>query len=73
MTTKSFIAKAIGAKLHAPLINSVVSDYSKTYRVAVCAVCELEITSWWDDDPDQIVGWTPWKAKGNYCAGESSE
>ena len=31
-------------------------------RTSTCSVCGQAITSYWNDDPDKITGWTAWSS-----------
>ena len=54
------VAILTGNKAHRPNADTLVSnDYD---RSAVCLDCNQELSSYYNDDPDRLSGWTAWRA-----------
>ena len=55
-----FVALLTGTKAHCPNVDTIVSDSYD--RSAVCVDCNQELSSYYNDDPDRLSGWTAWRA-----------
>ena len=49
-----------GSKAHRPNAETLVSDDYD--RSAVCVDCGQDLTSYYNDDSDRLIGWTAWRA-----------
>lgn len=55
----------LGFSTHMADPASLVSDDWE--RSATCSKCGLDISSYWNDDPDRLTGWTAWKSLSGSC------
>ena len=55
----------LGFSTHTALAGSIVAD--DWDRQATCSKCGLDISSYWNDDPDRLTGWTAWKSLSGSC------
>jgi hypothetical protein len=66
--SRSKLLKILGAKLHTPIQDSILTDEQVMNRSAVCYECGEEITSFYDEDEDRR-GWREWSGKSGRCVG----
>ena len=59
------LKKLLGFSTHEAIKSSIVSDEYDRY--ATCSNCELDITSYWVEDPDRLSGWSAWRALSGSC------
>ena len=59
------LKKLLGFSTHEAIKSSIVSDEYDRY--ATCSNCELDITSYWVEDPDRLSGWSAWKSLSGSC------
>ena len=59
------LLKKLGFSAHSPIGESIQGD---DYNLdATCKKCGLDITSYYNDDPDRLSGWTAWRALSGSC------
>ena len=60
---EAILLKALLGKTHrASAEQLVATEYD---RKSICLDCGQEITSYWNDDPDRLTGWTAWDSKAD--------
>jgi hypothetical protein len=63
MLSENGIAKLLGFKVHNAGSNEIMTDSQVTQRTSTCHRCGQEISAYWMDDEDRLIGWSAWKAK----------
>ena len=66
MFSENGILKALGAKVHNAVQDSITMELQGMMRFATCKNCGESIESFWRDEEDRM-GWSAWTSKNGRC------